>query len=210
MTDVTLIKFEMVVDGQRQEAGFVSRDKLDGLLEDPGTLGAFLRCLRDAETAEDVLLQCDPTGHRYFYFWCPNCETRVVVETAERGIDDSRDVDALPETDIPCPMCSHMMWTWDEVALRDESFMNRGTWADFRRWRSKLQESPWRELVKPVPEPEAALNPMLAGLTEDQLKQAFKNVGVDVTCGACMSQFFTGGTQHAHTCREDGGSVFNG
>lgn len=141
MTDVTLIKFEMVVDGQRQEAGFVSQDKLDGLLRDPGTLGSFLRRLRDAETAEDVLLQCDPTGHRYFYFWCPNCETRVVVETAERGIDDSRDVDALPETDIPCPMCSHMMWTWDEVVLRDWSFANRGTWADFKRWRAKQPES---------------------------------------------------------------------
>lgn len=141
MGDVTLIKFEMIVDGQRQEAGFVSQDKLDGLLRDPGTLGLFLRCLRDAETAEDVLLHCDPTGLRHFYFWCPNCETRVEVKTAERGIDDSRDVDAIPETEIPCPMCLHMMWTWDEVALRDESFMNHGTWSDFKRWRAKQPES---------------------------------------------------------------------
>ena len=148
--NVTLIKFEMFVDGEHVAAGFTTSGKIDRLLQDPGTLGRLLRGLRDSESAETVLL--DPCGHRFFFFWCPNCATRVEVETAEERIDDSRDVDIMPDTEIPCPMCAHLMWTWDEVALRDESFMNRGTWVAFERWRRTKQEAPSKAHVLLVPE----------------------------------------------------------
>jgi hypothetical protein len=91
-------------------------------------------------------------GHRHFYFWCSNCATRVEIETAECKEDDSRDVSILPDVEIPCPMCEHMMWTWDEIAARDESFMNRGTWADFERWRAKQKEPPTKAHVLLAPE----------------------------------------------------------
>lgn len=32
--------------------------------------------------------------------------------------------------------------------------------------------------------------------------QALRNVGIDIACGACMCQAFTGSNAHAHTCTE--------
>lgn len=46
MADVTQIKFEMVVDGKRREAIFVRQEKIQDLLDDPESLGAFLHDLR--------------------------------------------------------------------------------------------------------------------------------------------------------------------
>lgn len=41
----------------------------------------------------------------------------------------------------------------------------------------------------------------LLGLTEDELKIALKNVGVDLSCGTCASQFYTGHeVPFDHTC----------
>lgn len=40
----------------------------------------------------------------------------------------------------------------------------------------------------------------LFDLDEERLSQALRNVGVDVTCGACMGQFMTGSTLGEHTC----------
>jgi hypothetical protein len=48
MPDVTQIKFEMVVDGKRREAIFVRQEKIQDLLDDPESLGAFLHDLRHA------------------------------------------------------------------------------------------------------------------------------------------------------------------
>ena len=75
-------------------------------------------------------------NHRYFYFWCSNCATRVHVETTEQA-DDSRGVEDHPDP-IKCPMCGYaFMADWDNIAAYDESFRNRGTWADFERWRAE-------------------------------------------------------------------------
>ena len=38
------------------------------------------------------------------------------------------------------------------------------------------------------------------GLTHAQLEQACKNIGFDLSCGACAGVFFTGGSLHAHAC----------
>jgi len=47
--DVRLLVFELVgSDDRRRVAMFVREDKIAGLLNDPGSLGAFLRDLRDA------------------------------------------------------------------------------------------------------------------------------------------------------------------
>jgi hypothetical protein len=39
-----------------------------------------------------------------------------------------------------------------------------------------------------------------AGLTEKELVVACKNVGVDLTCGACAGVFYTGSGLGEHTC----------
>ena len=39
-----------------------------------------------------------------------------------------------------------------------------------------------------------------AGLTEEELVVACKNVGVDLTCGACAGVFYTGSGLGEHTC----------
>lgn len=38
-------------------------------------------------------------------------------------------------------------------------------------------------------------------LSDEQLKQALENVGLDVTCGACMGIFFTSFNEADHTCK---------
>ena len=51
---------------------------------------------------------------------------------------------------------------------------------------------------------EAALNSSLkAGLSHEELEMACANFGIDLTCGACASQFFTsyGGYEHEATCK---------
>lgn len=73
--------------------------------------------------------------HRYFIYWCTNCKTVLRLETAELVEDDSRSVRIGPYGNEPaCPMCGHRTMDWDEVAVIDESFRNRGTWEDFLRW----------------------------------------------------------------------------
>lgn len=109
--------------------------------EDVAFVGSVLfACWNDALEWAEAAKKEEPEGeHRHFYFWCPNCMTRVHVETAERKEDDARDVYASP-TDPECPMCGHAyMEDWDTIAAHDESFRNHGTWADFERWRAKEQ-----------------------------------------------------------------------
>ena len=48
----------------------------------------------------------------------------------------------------------------------------------------------------------------LITLTDDEFKQGMKNIGVDITCGACASIFSTGANTNAHTCKERGRSPF--
>ena len=45
---VTEIRFEMVVDDKRVVAAFLRPEKVADLLEDEGSLGEFLRDLRDS------------------------------------------------------------------------------------------------------------------------------------------------------------------
>ena len=46
---VSMIRFEMVVDGRRVVATFMSDDKIRDLLEEKGSLGQALRDLRDSK-----------------------------------------------------------------------------------------------------------------------------------------------------------------
>ncbi len=47
-----------------------------------------------------------------------------------------------------------------------------------------------------------SIRDMVVKLSDEQLVVAFKNVGVDATCGACMSVFFCGGAGGGeHTCK---------
>ena len=38
------------------------------------------------------------------------------------------------------------------------------------------------------------------GLTYAEIEQACRNIGYDLSCGACASQFYTGSTLGPHTC----------
>lgn len=79
--------------------------------------------------------------HRHFYYWCPNCRSMMHLETAERTYDDERNVDVGPWGREPsCPMCGAQMWDWDEIAIRDPEFQNKGSWEDTERWRAKIKE----------------------------------------------------------------------
>lgn len=42
--------------------------------------------------------------------------------------------------------------------------------------------------------------PRIFGLTETELGEALKRIGVDMDCGACAEAFITGDSIHAHTC----------
>jgi hypothetical protein len=42
----------------------------------------------------------------------------------------------------------------------------------------------------------------LPTLSDDQLRQALLNVGVDLECGACAGQFYTGSSMVEHTCEQ--------
>lgn len=50
--------------------------------------------------------------------------------------------------------------------------------------------------------PDTAYQVVKEDLTNDQIIQALKNVGIDVECGACMEVAFTGVTQAEHTCKK--------
>lgn len=50
MPDVTEIQFSMTVGERTVKAVFVRREKIDDLLEDPGSLGVFLRDLLRSST----------------------------------------------------------------------------------------------------------------------------------------------------------------
>lgn len=39
------------------------------------------------------------------------------------------------------------------------------------------------------------------GFSKERLAKACANVGIDLNCGACASQFFTGGSQYSHDCK---------
>lgn len=79
-------------------------------------------------------------GRRHFYYWCPNCETTLHVETAVTVSDEPRGVDVVPNSEHACPMCETSMVDWDEIAAFDESFRNKGSWEDVARWRSKFRK----------------------------------------------------------------------
>ncbi len=42
------------------------------------------------------------------------------------------------------------------------------------------------------------------GLTHEELVVACRNIGFDLTCGACAGQFYTGSQLGAHTCPSGG------
>lgn len=44
--------------------------------------------------------------------------------------------------------------------------------------------------------------------SEEAVLQILRNVGVDVECGACMCQAFTGSNGYEHTCGKETGIVF--
>lgn len=79
---------------------------------------------------------------RHFYYWCPNCRSLMHLETAELKFDDQRNVDAEPWGHEPhCPMCDAQMEDWDSIAVRDEEFINKGSFEDADRWREKLRKA---------------------------------------------------------------------
>lgn len=88
--------------------------------------------------------------HRHFYFWCPTCRSKLHLETAERAEDDGRGVDVGPWGHEPyCPMCGTRTQDWDEIAVRDDRFINHGEWVDFEKWHAEQPkqpaEKPWGE-----------------------------------------------------------------
>jgi len=75
-------------------------------------------------------------SRRTFWFWCENCRTVVTVETAEDGIDDSRNVDAMPNSPT-CPMCEGQTYDYDWLAGMEETELSDPSWGAFERWFSK-------------------------------------------------------------------------
>lgn len=83
---------------------------------------------------------CETASGVGYFFWCGNCRTTVTVRTAELRDDDSRDVVVGPPMDVPCPMCGHIIFDYDELACRGETPLNDDSWEAFEKWHEKKSE----------------------------------------------------------------------
>jgi hypothetical protein len=76
------------------------------------------------------------------------------------------------------------------VAKHKKDWPNTPSWtAELLDWVDALVEQAREEKAK-------------GGLTAEEIDQACKNIGHDMTCGSCACQFYTGYSAYEHTCLE--------
>jgi hypothetical protein len=91
-------------------------------------------------------------------------------------------------------------WEWEALvpAMNDEAFCERMQYTlDNCLTRRERPFTTYNQALEGLWAPEL-IRRFKAQLNNEQLTQACKNIGFDLTCGACAEQFFTGSRMHDH------------